>query len=55
MRLARAVGAEGCVFAVAIDADLRSLVADRAAAGELANVITVAPPGMGPVCPSPLT
>ena len=54
MRLARAVGAEGCVYAVDTDADLRSLVADRAAAGELANVTTVAPPQHEPGLPEPV-
>lgn len=54
MRLARAVGAEGCVYAVDTDADLRSLVADCAAAGELTNVTTVAPPQHDPGLPEPV-
>lgn len=54
MRLARAVGPEGCVYAVDTDADLRSLVADRAAAGELTNVTTVAPPQHEPGLPEPV-
>ena len=54
MRLARAVGPEGCVYAVDTDADLRSLVADRAAAGELTNVTTVAPPHHGPGLTEPV-
>jgi SAM-dependent methyltransferase len=54
MRLARAVGAEGYVYAVDTDADLRSLVADRAAARDLTNVTTVAPPQHAPGLPEPV-
>jgi arsenite methyltransferase len=54
MRFARAVGPEGCVYAVDTDADLRSLVADRAAAGELTNVTTIAPPQHEPGLPEPV-
>jgi trans-aconitate methyltransferase len=54
MRLDRAVGPEGCVYAVDTDADLRSLVADRAAAGEFINVTTVAPPPHEPSLPEPV-
>jgi predicted methyltransferase len=53
MRLARAVGAEGWVYAADTDADLRSLVADRAAAGEWTDVTTVAPPQHEPDLPEP--
>jgi arsenite methyltransferase len=54
MRLSRAVGPEGCVYAVDTDADLRSLVADRAAAGEFINVTTIAPPRQEPGLPEPV-
>lgn len=54
MRLARAVGPEGHVYAVDVDADLRSLVADRAAARSLDNVTTVAPPEDDPGLPEPV-
>lgn len=54
MRLARAVGPEGRVYAVDTDADLRSLVADRTAAAGLANVVTVAPPEHEPGLSEPV-
>lgn len=54
MRLAQAAGREGHVYAVDTDADLRSLVADRAAARDLANVTTIAPRADDPGLPRPI-
>lgn len=54
MRLARAVGPAGHVYAVDTDAELRSLVADRAADRELANITTVAPLEHDPALPEPV-
>ena len=54
LRLAQRVGPEGCVYAVDTDSDLRSLIADRAAADELTNVATVTPPEHEPGLPEPV-
>jgi arsenite methyltransferase len=53
-RLARAVGPDGRVYAIDTDADMRSLVADRAAARGLANVTPVAADEADPGLPEPI-
>lgn len=53
-RLAEAVGPEGVVYAVDVDPDLRSLIADRAAAEAVGNVVPVAAQPTDPGLPEPV-
>lgn len=54
MRLARAVGPAGRVYAVDPDADLRSLVADRAVERGLSQVVAIDPLADDPSLPEPV-
>jgi SAM-dependent methyltransferase len=54
LRLARAVGPEGRVYAVDTDPDMRELVADRAARDGRGNVVPVAARPEDPALPEPV-